>query len=268
MMTNEFSHSKHHYAQRKHQSEVFGGQHVSMKATVIANERIVHPQRVDSIVIGEAGGRVHYPPIYSDYVEEPHHKQMPWHLEHSAEYVERGKKYLVGKVPGEDKREGKRYLEANPTGINTFHHDWNIKTRAACNESYLYDMEGYMNRKQRITSLEQQRNGVPVATSGDKFYKEADREPGFYQKGGLIPGSTIVLRKSGKPQFKKVDDSRKTASFKSTMTFAEKTKRAELENDLMDIRDLDNPSEKLKQMVPSWEERTGSYLVRPEDEKY
>lgn len=251
-----FAHERTRYAQRKHTGDESGGMHVSMRGTVVDNERSnPHPERSSSIVLGEAG-RVHFPPTYSDYVERQQHKNLPWHLEHSAEYVERGKKYLAGKIPGDDKPQGRRYLTENPSDIATFHLKWNTKARASCNESFLHDMEGYMNRKQRIPSHNDQRNGIPEATPGDKFYKKAEREPGFFS------------RKNGKPSFKRTDDTRKPAAFKSTMTFAEKTRRAELENDVNDIRDLDNPGEKLKQVVPSWEERTGAYLVRPEDEKY
>jgi hypothetical protein len=263
---NDFAHSKTHYAQRKHPGTLSSapaavavdagfGEHVTMRAGLMANVRDLHPERATSIVVGEAG-RVHFPPTYSDYVEERQHKKMPWHLEHSAEYVERGKRYLVGKVPDDDQAQGKRHLTPNPSEVVLFHHKWDRKTRASCNESYLYDMEGYMNRKKRVPTLEEQRNFVPMAASGDKYYKDADREPGFFKNKGA------------KPAFKKTDDSRKPPPLRATMSYAEKTRRKELEDDMNDIRTLDNTSEKLKQVVPSWEERTGAYLVRPEDEKY
>ena len=87
-------------------------------------------------------------------------------------------------------------------------------------------MEGYMNRKQRVKSKEQMRNSIPEATPCDNYYKEADREPGFYAKGGIIAGSTIQLRVSAKPTMRKKDDpaNANKNSKKFTMTYAEKQK--------------------------------------------
>lgn len=63
-----------------------------------------------------------------------------------------------------------------------------------------------MNRKKRIENILVQRNLIPVVTAGDLPFKNADREPGFYAKGGIIPGSTNTLRKSAKPLLRKSED--------------------------------------------------------------
>ena len=55
-----------------------------------------------------------------------------------------------------------------------------------------------MTQKQRIKSLYDQRNGLPMTSLGDKNYKHPDYTPGFFKDGGLIPGSTNQLKlKSG-----------------------------------------------------------------------
>lgn len=58
------------------------------------------------------------------------------------------------------------------------------------------NVEHVMNRKKRITSLEQRRNFFKIVNQGDKSYRYADCSADFFKKGGLIPGSTNVLRSS------------------------------------------------------------------------
>jgi hypothetical protein len=129
-------------------------------------------------------------------------------------------------------------------------------------------MESSMNRKQRVTDPYQMRNGIPTASLGDKYYKDATREPGFCKQEGLVTGSTIGIRKSAKPQFKKSESltSQVKTKSKMTMTFSEKKAKASLDYDKQEVLALNKPGEKLGQVVPSWEERTGFWLCRPEDE--
>lgn len=47
-----------------------------------------------------------------------------------------------------------------------------------------------MGSKTRVTNLYDQRNGLPMASLGDKIYKHPDYTPGFFKEGGLIAGST------------------------------------------------------------------------------
>lgn len=47
-----------------------------------------------------------------------------------------------------------------------------------------------MGTKGRIKSMYDQRNGMPMASLGDKNYKHPDYTPGFFNEGGLVAGST------------------------------------------------------------------------------
>lgn len=45
-----------------------------------------------------------------------------------------------------------------------------------------------MIRKKSNRYLEDKRNGLSVRSMGDKNYNYVDYEPGFFKKGGLVPG--------------------------------------------------------------------------------
>lgn len=47
-----------------------------------------------------------------------------------------------------------------------------------------------MGRKKRIDFIYEQRNGLPLKSLGDKVYKSPEYKPGFFNEGGLVPGST------------------------------------------------------------------------------
>ena len=47
-----------------------------------------------------------------------------------------------------------------------------------------------MGSKKRVSSQFEARNGLKMASLGDKIYKDVSFEPGFYNSGGLIAGST------------------------------------------------------------------------------
>ena len=48
-----------------------------------------------------------------------------------------------------------------------------------------YNLEADMNRKQRIRDLDRQRNGIGVATMGDRPFKQVEHETGYYAKGDM-----------------------------------------------------------------------------------
>ena len=58
------------------------------------------------------------------------------------------------------------------------------------------NVEKAMTRKKRINSLEQQRNYYNIVNPGDKNYRYAECSENFFKEGGLIPGSTNILRYS------------------------------------------------------------------------
>ena len=130
-----------------------------------------------------------------------------------------------------------------------------------------YDMESYMNRKQRPgKSIESMRNGIPVAVPGDRAFKKVEHEPGYYAKGGLIPGSSIQLRKSAKPEMRGGEEATKVTKKSSKLSYKEKQRRVEEIEARKAVYVLSNESMSMGQPVQSFETRTGAYLVKPEDE--
>jgi len=254
------------------------------------------PVLVKSIVTGETG-KVHYPPSYSMSNDTYRGKARVARNEYSKEYVERGKKPLPHPShPSPPERSGKKLSLADSlrrseasealmigwTSRRAVKNEEGVPcSRSTAGEVYdmcgkgrAYDMEGYMNRKQRIPDKNIMRNGIPERTPCDNRFKAADREPGFYAAGGIIPGSSIQLRESAKPKFvKKSEEGEGVSATKKkknapTMTYAEKMKKKEHDYDLNQIHCLTKPTTVMGQVINSWEERTGLYLVRPEDEAY
>lgn len=84
------------------------------------------------------------------------------------------------------------HLTANPSalydeqeiGLKTF---IDIHNRRTLNE---YTAEQKMGTKQRISTIYDQRNGMPLQSLGDKIYKAPEYVPGFFKEGGLVVGST------------------------------------------------------------------------------
>jgi len=77
---------------------------------------------------------------------------------------------------------------------------WHTKRTLRPNISTEYKLEATINRKQRIDSLDKQRNDIGVSTLGDNIYDRVERQPGFFVAGGLIPGSTIAMKKTTRPR--------------------------------------------------------------------
>lgn len=84
-------------------------------------------------------------------------------------------------------RRGKKYAPEprNDRDISYLPHpSWKTKKHYEFNkEPQYYNMEGYMNRKGRVLTRDEFRNSIPEGNPGDKYYKQADREPDFYKKG-------------------------------------------------------------------------------------
>lgn len=196
------------------------------------------------------------------------------HQEYCNDVVHRGKMYIPAKepknhefTPSVKQFHGAKDLPSEP--LTSLSKDWKTKARLSSSESGMHDIDGIMGRKQRTSSSEQQRNDIPYVSQGDKYYKEVDRERHFFKNGGLIPGSCIALRKTVKPDIRLKDDSKQANSnLKPTLTYKEKKVKELLDNELKQLRELNNASERLGQGVPSWEQKTGFYLVTPEDENF
>ena len=249
-----------------------------------ANEQFKNFLLSDSIedpnrrsVVPSEGARQHYLPLYSMPFDQKVKTRLPQPV--SKEWVERGKKCIKPiRHDEEPRREGVKYFPDQSTKRSEQGESLDLgKKRVVINEELgiscarvrggaQYDMESYMNRKQRINSIERLRNGIPVKASGDKYYYEADREPGFYAKGGIIPGSSIQLRKSAKPELRKGEETNIKVTKKSEETYAQKVARLAMEYEVNQVNTLTQVSTKLGSTVPSWETRTGNFLISPENE--
>jgi hypothetical protein len=221
----------------------------------------------------EEGGRAHFPgKVGVEDQFKPCLRLVGPAKAKSDEWRPKGAKHFAEHMYDDIKRPEQRHFEeslsrsASATNISD---KWTSKMRIPGPKSVEYYMEPYINRKQRVSCIDGQRNGISIASQGDKPYKDPIYEPEFHKKGGLISGSTIQLRKSAKPELRKSEGTfvmNSTTKPKLTMTFAQKQVRAGLEYDLQEVLALNKPIEKLGQVVPSWEERTGYWLCRPEDE--
>lgn len=129
-----------------------------------------------------------------------------------------------------------------------------------------YVIESQINRKQRIleTDSEKLRNYIPAASLGDKAYKSPEQSAGFFRDGGLIVGSSAAPRPSG-PRAPAAPAASLARSIKS-LSAHEKRELETTKNDMSAIETLTNSHYKRGQQQPSWEERTGMWLCRPEDE--
>lgn len=154
--------------------------------------------------------------------------------------------------------------------------NWTTKKTVLCGDdnqprhsykSNEYQIESKINRKQRVhdTDMGKKRNYISVASMGDKAYKGPEHSAGFFKDGGLIPGSSIIQRTkiSSIPQNTTPADTNR--SLKS-LSAHEKRELDIMNNDRASIETLTNSFYKRGQQQPSWEEKTGMWMCRPEDE--
>lgn len=256
MIETHFRHNE-----KKHDSM---GEFVSLQGSLVLDERNI-TRKPPSIVMGESI-RSYYEPKYGD-THDSRGIKIVGHQEYSTSFRNRGKKYLGENetphnkfTPSVKQFHGISNLPSAPASHISQH--WTGKTRVNPVQSDVFELEQVMNRKQRILTYEDRRNNVATVSRGDKYYKNADRERDFYKQGGLIPGSCISNSR-GNIGFKKISgDLKKNLTTKSFLTFEEKNERAILDNELQQLHALNNPvPNRLGLEEPSWEKRTGFYLV-------
>lgn len=202
-----------------------------------------HVPSYDSVVPGE-GTRGHYVSRYSkEEVFRPGMRQVD-HLLYSEEQNNRGKKFVSAPKLVENVFDGKKHFYDEYNRVTKSSNmpcvEWTTKKHIEANKSKEYDMEGYMNRKQRVPDISAQRNHVGIPNPGDKPYKSPDRDVDFFVSGGLIPGSSISLRKSAKPTLRKKDEipTGSIGDKQLRMTFSEKQKHFEHQAAIDEIRSL------------------------------
>ena len=125
-----------------------------------------------------------------------------------------------------DRAEGKKFIPFKPEDVKDYHERKHMPDRAACttktNDVWPFQrqtfatthnrpsttehgVESQMTRKQRVRTMQQQRNSIGCAALGDKVYKAVEYDPGFFREGGLISGSTNALRQRNSGGGKAVD---------------------------------------------------------------
>lgn len=203
-----------------------------------------------SIVLGESGKR-HFDPRYSTDERKPEGKRylpppLPKDGHASSKKLISVLEYCSKEISIPSKKRVKDATSTSSNEITLPSGNWTRKrtvmaderTPAAMKESGVFNLEASMNRKQRVENILVQRNMVPVASAGDLPFKQADREPGFYAKGGLIPGSTNVLRQSAKPTLRKSEDTLTGSGKKLEATYAAMKSRLEYEYDRNQVLSL------------------------------
>ena len=218
-----------------------------LKASILSDYIPISTTLIDD------NGKKRFDARYSDTEQFKPSCKLISHKEHDDQYDPRGKKYLPGQgyCAREIENQKKRYIESEATRRSETavlpSVTWTTKKTvlmengnpAYKKESKDFDMESYMCQKQRIKSEFQQRNFIGTAAPGDKAYYEADREPGFYAKGGLVIGSTIAIKKSGKPTLKKNEaNANKSLGVKLGETYEVKVKKREQKHDVDEVKYL------------------------------
>jgi len=157
-------------------------------------------------------GRRHFPPRLSDsYVPRRMMKEVYQNL------AEESRPEGTRKVPQPDRsqestRPNRRHYRGktnnkndhfdNRTEATWEHQHIQSKARAFCDEGMRaceqpateMSMEKTMNRKQRVTSLQQQRNGVPLMHMGDHHFSNPEYSGGFWKQEGIAPSLTLRKR--------------------------------------------------------------------------
>lgn len=273
-----------------------------MKAAVL-DITTVPDDRYRSLCVTDIG-RQHYPPRYSGAVDEGRMSKKMFKVKPSGHAAEPRKKVIPRPGPAPEKPTGKRVIPeqryrrgqeiSDPNALDVgWQHMRTVKqgldqTGPPCNQrqSLEYNMEQDMNRKQRYAT-----SGLPgddpmydsavkysMGRARDVAFKPRGRyrennlnpeySPGYYAAGGLIPGSSIQAHKSAKPAIRKTNEIGGGATGGKTMkTYKEIAAERELQYELDQVKYLTQATSKLGREVPSWEARTGFFLIKPEDEK-
>lgn len=238
---------KVHFTQRNHHPQAMPREDNIHGGVVIGGSTGL----TSSIVVGE-GSKRHFGDRYSTDERRPEGKRylappLP------KDYENRGKK-LISVLEYCDKEitlpTKKKFKESgmknSASEVTLPSATWTRKrtvmvdehTPAAMKQSDIFLLEASMNRKQRVANILAQRNMIPSASSGDLPFKQADREPGFYAKGGLIPGSTNILRQSAKPTLRKSEELANSSGKKLEATYGAMKARLEKDYDQRQVLSL------------------------------
>lgn len=156
------------------------------------------PSPVDSAYhpIFNAKQRTHFPePRSSDFQWKSSRKEAPRPVDKDTNPVPEGKKFYkdMNFTDSTHHPERKHLPERNARTTKTLDNPkLCLKAFATDNRQseVEHEVEKNMTRKGRITNLAAQRAGMQMTSLGDKNYKAAEYETGFFFAGGLVAGST------------------------------------------------------------------------------
>lgn len=156
---------------------------------------------------------VQHNPIVSPRQEKPRPRLRP---------LQEGQKKVVetSDMPHGWKKKG---IVVRPSGV-----------KAQCERSNEYQFEQVMARKARLRTIEELRNGIPVATYGDKPYRTPEYAAKFCYQEGLVPGSSISYRRNNNEN-RNLEPITELAGIKK---YKEKIKKMQLDSDLSLVKSL------------------------------
>lgn len=120
-----------------------------------------------------------------------------------------------------------------------------------------WGVEEKMQEKIRINGLSKQRNLLPLASLGDKIYKNPEYSSDFFKGSGLIPGSNFfVYKKKVIPGQETKEKQMKIVHFnKNNMTWKERKKRENRKEDELGVEELNKWEENvLSEANPNWKD--------------
>lgn len=193
------------------------------------------PNSQTSLVIGERS-KTHYPIKYSDTMEIKTVKFFKAKKSGCLEDIAYGRKRID--LPPSDPIKGgayktydRRHLQETPSKqSDKITVDWTsrniplLESGEARNRyrSEEFGLSDVLTRKKSVQTENQMRNDIPTASRGDKAYKVPEHSAGFYGEPGLIPGSSIAKRASGRPVLQKREGTTTVQKTLSTITHARK----------------------------------------------
>lgn len=208
---------------------------------------IVHePVEENSIVLGDKGKKRFDPMLSKSKEYKPHKRPItpPIRL-NTPPHGKRCIQVKQSSGEGSDMQSKRHLLPA--ARKSDYDVSWSKKGKVlgpdgksvAIREPENYNLETTMNRKQRLISELDRRNGINTANPGDLPFKSSEQAPDFYKEGGIIPGSSIQMRNTTKPVPKKNEnDAAQTSNKKLEATFGKMKARLDRDYDVSQVHAL------------------------------
>ena len=210
--------------------------------------------------------------IKSNYSSTTRGIKIVAHNEYSTDIAQRGKMYIPAKavesrqlVPSLRQYHNDHRPTESISGLSI---DWSGKARLIPSVSDMFAVEQTMGRKRRTLSCKKTGNEMLPTKDGDSSANTGDRQKDYFVGERHIPGSNAYSRDARANLKKRCDVQFGNTTPKTKVTYAEKKRMELLSCELAELRGLSNTSEHSGQINLSWEQRTGAYLVNPEDEDY